>query len=588
MNEQNEPISDQNQAASETKIDPQENSALSLNHDGDRLTDLIEALPDNDPYNADIDGEGGSNLEEMGLSPDSKSPNINRDTIAQLNELGSSIQANLVDQSEESLRQQIEGRQSFTQNSSTPDFDTKLEQSSPAFVQLPELKSDIPNKNISKTELPPFIDTLYQKLRLRSNLDIENATISIYQGPEQLYRGTSQTVELNILTQEQQDLLQKSLDNPTGLKGELLITVNEQTIFQIENGELKIDSLGLAGNQQQNEAQGQNQAKAISSPPTFDAPAAYNRYQQQSQAESTVPATPASINAYERIAQKALNDRQPREQVKQVLKLDPFYQTLAQCLGKESASRLTDHLLNSLADQAKTNSLSPIANTDNPVAALESRVKNLESFNQHLSSQVEILSQKLEKLSQSKAFWSHSPGLNQFLGNVRDYVANTWLATRNSLRQKAGEVSLALVGTLALASTERFGEPTSGGNRVIDSGNGKRLGISREGEISIGLSPQLQPASEYQRLLQSIDPKLPPSLQAKQIATFALKEKFTTPQIQSILSQSPKFKEIASKQGADKALQFVNVTLAAATRQNAIESQPQPQRSGQKQSQNQA
>ena len=173
------------------------------------------------------------------------------------------------------------------------------------------------------------------------------------------------------------------------------------------------------------------------------------------------------------------------------------------------------------------------------------------------------------------------------MGNVRDYVANTWLAARNSLRQKAGEVSLALVGTLALASTERFGEPTRGGNRVIDSCNGKRLSISREGDIKIGQTPQLQPASEYQRLLQGIDPKLPPSLQAKQIATSALKEKFTTPQIQSILSQSPKFKEIASKQGADKALQFVNVTLAAATRQNAIESQPQPQRARHQQSQHQ-
>jgi hypothetical protein len=390
------------------------------------------------------------------------------------------------------------------------------------------------------------------------------------------------------LTQEQQDLLQKSLEYPTGLKGELLITVNEQTIFYLVDGEVEIDSYGLVGNPQQSKFQSPKQAQTVSSPPTFDAPAAYNRYQQQSQAESTVPATPASIDAYERIAQKELSDGQPREQVKQVLKFDPFYQTLTLGIGLKEASRFTDHLLNSLADQGKTNSLSPIANTDSPVAALESRVKNLESFNQHLSSQVEILSQKLEKLSQSKAFWSHSHGLNQFLGNVRDYVANTWLAARNSLRQKAGEVSLALVGTLALASTERFGEPSSGGNRVIDAGNGKRLSINREGDIKIGLSPQLQPASEYQRLLQGIDPKLPPSLQAKQIATSALKEKFTTPQIQSILSQSPKFKEIASKQGADKALQFVNVTLAAATRQNAIESQPQPQRSGHQQSQHQA
>lgn len=586
MNEQEKASSDQNSASDEVQSDLIENSSLMQDSDGDGLANSQSALFGNEPESADTDRDESSYLQSVVLGTGPNNPKKDRHNVQSSSEVDHDIDISRVEQTKELLQGDM--KQSLSGDLSSPSLDTQLEPTEPNVTQSPDPKPDIPKRKTERTDQPSIVNLLYHLLTERSGLDLSNAKLSIDQGSGTLYRGTFQKAEMNALTQEQQDLLQKTLENPSYLKGELTITVNSQKIFNVENGELKVDSYGLAGNQQQNKAQGQNQAKVIPSVPTFDAPAAYNRYQQQTQSESTVPATPASIDAYERIAQKALSDGQPREQVKQVLKLDPFHQTLTLGIGPKEASRFTDHLLNSLALQAKTNSLSPIANTDNPVAALESRVKNLESFNQHLSSQVEILSQKLEKLSQSKAFWSHSPGLNQFLGNVRDYAANTWLAARNSLRQKAGEVSLALVGTLALASTERFGEPTRGGNRVIDSGNGKRLSISREGDIKIGLSPQLQPASEYQRLLQSIDPKLPPSLQAKQIATSALKEKFTTPQIQSILSQSPKFKEIASKQGADKALQFVNVTLAAASRQNAIESQPQPQRSGHQQSQHQA
>ena len=587
MDEQNQASSDQNTSASSGKLDPKENHYIATNSDGNELASSTEALVSTNPYSADTDRDRVNDLQPAVLETDPNSLDTNSNSIAEPKEKGRGTQPSSVEEIEESS-QQIEGIQSFTQEPDSRSLDTELGAGLQPLDQLSNLKSDISSKNSLETEQLSFADTLYQRLRERSNLDVGNISLSVYEGIKVLYEGNLQAVKLNKLTPEHQNLLEKTLDDPTGLKGELKIDVNGETIFHVADGKLKIDSYGLAYKQQLPSLQPSKQAQAISSPLAFNPPAAYNRYQQQSQAESTVPTAPASIGAYERIAQKALSDGLHVEQVKQVLKEGPFHQTLALSLGEEDASRLTDHLLNSLADQAKTNSLSSIANTDNPVAALESRVKNLESFNQHLSSQVEILSQKLEKLGQSKAFWSHSHGLNQFLGNVRDYVANTWLAARNSLRQKAGEVSLALVGTLALASTERFGEPTRGGNRVIDAGNGKRLSINREGDIKIGLSPQLQPASEYQRLLQGIDPKLPPSLLAKQIATSALKEKFTTPQIQSILSQSPKFKEIASKQGADKALQFVNVTLAAASRQNAIESQPQPQRSLHQQSQHQA
>jgi len=61
----------------------------------------------------------------------------------------------------------------------------------------------------------------------------------------------------------------------------------------------------------------------------------------------------------------------------------------------------------------------------------------------------------------------------------------------------------------------------------------------------------------------------------KQVAQAALKD-FTVSQVCLILSESPKFKE-SSKQGADKANQFARVAIAAAQRQNAINSQPKQQ-----------
>jgi hypothetical protein len=576
MDEQAKAEPAQSQAPNEVLADPiVEDPWLSQDSDGDGLTNRQEVILGTNPYSADTDRDGVSDLQEVVLGTDPNHPDIDRDGIVGGNELPNGTNSKAVELSENSP-QQTEDKQSFAQDPST--LDAELEQDSQGQTQVSDLQPDISNQNTSETEQPSFINTLYQRLRERSNLDMDNATLFVHQGPKVLYHGTPQAVQLNILTPQMQDLLQKTLDDPTGLKGELKIIVNDQKIFHVENGELKLDQYGLAGNQQLTETQSPNQAEAVSSQPKFDASAVYNRYQQEVQRSSQAPAEQAPIDTYERIAQKALDDGLSQEQVKQVLKQDPFHQSLALGMGQKEAERYTHHLLNSLSSQGTTN---------DRITALENRVQSLESFNQHLSSQIEILNQKLDRLSQSKAFRSQSPGLNQFLGNVSQSISNTWQATKNALRQKAGEVSLSLVDATARVSTQWFGEQTTDGQRVIDANNGKRIGMNREGDILIAKTPTIQAASQYQRLSKGIDPNLPPSLQAKQIAQAALKEQFTTPQIHSILSQAPKFKEISAKQGLDKANQFASVAIAAAQRQNIINSQPKQQES-QKQNQYQA
>ena len=284
-------------------------------------------------------------------------------------------------------------------------------------------------------------------------------------------------------------------------------------------------------------------------------------YQQEIQGEPQSPTQQVPMDAYERIAQKALDDGLTQEETNQVLSQDPFHQTLVLGLGQPEAARYNHHLLNSLSSQGKT---------DERVSALENRV-------QSLSSQLDTLTQKLDRLGQSKAFEAQSPQLNDFLENVRTTLSNTWQGAKNALRQKAVEVSVSLVRASARTSTQVLGEETKEGLRVMEA-NGKRIGMNQQGDIFIAKEPELKAASEYKRLSQGLDPKLTPSAQAKQIAQAALKEKFTTSQVQSILKQHPKVKEVHTNLGPDKANQFAGVAIAAAQRQNLIDSHSQPPR----------
>ncbi len=113
------------------------------------------------------------------------------------------------------------------------------------------------------------IELLHQRLRERSDLDVDNLKLSIFEGTEVFYRGTSQETQLNLLTNEQQDLIKNTLEDPSKLQGELKITANDQTIFHVKDGELKFDKYGLAGSQKL--AENQNQAQADTpSQPNFD------------------------------------------------------------------------------------------------------------------------------------------------------------------------------------------------------------------------------------------------------------------------------------------------------------------------------
>lgn len=539
--------------------------------DRDGLTNGEEARIGTDPYSADTDRDGISDLQEVVLGTDPAHPDTDRDGIPD----GAEV---LAGSDPTSAPPASSSQYSYAQDPAIPSLDSALEsdleaQSQPVDPSLdaspevtepaPVIEDAVPEtaSALQEAQPPSFIDTLYQRLYERSDVDLNRATLAVYQGQELLYQSSPQAEQYNDLAPEQNELFQQILDDPSGLQGELKIMVNDEMIFHAKNGEVKVDLYGLVENQQAAEAQTQEQQQDS---PGFDAAALYSRYQQETQSGSQAP-----IDLYERIAQRTLDEGLSPEQAKEVLRHDPFYQTLAAGLGPQEADRYSEHLLNSLGYQAAKERIS----------TLESRVENLETFNKYLSAQLDTLNQKLDRLSQSNAaFQSSSPGLSQFLNNIQTSVANTWESAKSALRQKAGEVSLSVLAASAKTTTQLFGEESKEGLRVIEA-RGQRVAVNEQGYVQIGKVPELQAVREYQRLSQRADLGQPPSVQAKQIAQVALKEKFTESQIHSILREHPKVKEIESNLGAGKARQFASVAIAAAQRQNLIDSRPKQQES---------
>jgi len=507
--------------------------------DRDGLTNGEEARLGTDPYNADTDRDG------IPDGVDATPASASRNSYAQnpsIPSLDAALEADLAAQNQSVAP--------------SPDVSPEVGEQAPAVEEaLPETAT------APEVRQPPtFIDTLYQRLYERSDVDLNRASLAVYQGQELLYQSSPQAEQYNNLTPEQNELFQQILNDPSGLQGELKITVNDQKIFYAKNGEVKVDLYGLVENQQSTEVQAQEQQDS----PDFDAAAHYSRYQQETQAGLQAP-----IDIYERIAQRTLDEGLSPEQAKEVLRNDPFYQTLAAGLGPQEADRYSDHLLNSLGYQAAKERIS----------TLETRVENLETFNKYLSAQLDTLNQKLDRLGKSNAaFQSSSPGLSQFLNNVQTSLTNTWESTKTALRQKAGELSLSVLAASAKTTTQLLGEESKEGLRVIEA-KGQRVAVNEQGAVQIGKAPEVQAVKEYQRLSQRVDLGQPPSVQAKQIAQAALQEMFTESQIHTILREHPKVKEIELNLGAGKAQQFASVAIAAARRQNLIDSRPQQQES---------
>ena len=91
MDKQNEATSDQNEVVNEDNLDLIENPSLSLDKDGEGLTNRIEGLLNTNSYSTDTGRDQVSNLQSGGLGTDSNSPDVDKGSMTSPPKLGSNI-----------------------------------------------------------------------------------------------------------------------------------------------------------------------------------------------------------------------------------------------------------------------------------------------------------------------------------------------------------------------------------------------------------------------------------------------------------------------------------------------------------------
>lgn len=222
--------------------EPLEQSWLAQDSDGDGLTNGEELRLGTSPYSADTDGDGISDGVEAMVGTD---PTLPAPSASQPIDIQAPFKPFLDSIPESNLH---------SQNQS---IDAPLNISSREPEEAPVIEETPPQNALAAQggQKTSFIDSLYRRLSERSDLDLSQTTLFVYQDQELLYQGNSQAEQYNALTVEQNELLQQILDDPSKFQGEITIAVNDQVIFQVEDGITRVDTYGLAHNEKITETQ---------------------------------------------------------------------------------------------------------------------------------------------------------------------------------------------------------------------------------------------------------------------------------------------------------------------------------------------
>lgn len=401
-----------------------------------------------------------------------------------------------------------------------------------------------------------IVNTLSQKGNLSFNTDSSKSNPS--QSPDiKIYVGRNLLDPENI-TDKQFTKLQQAIEQPSTLKngaskGVVQIRVNNQPVFHNVRGEVIVDKFQLAQPQQKIE-----QPSQVVPP---DQVLATNH--------SQLLATPQTqITHFEEII---ASQQQRIEELEK--KLAFLSQSATTTQNKSTSQWLSSTVANSTKGFGKVvtswaeKKLEQLQNLSQTPSA-----KSVRYFDPLDMSDAQLKIAAMADASPNSHSWQNS----QLQSQLQEIKTNLQ-SLKHNFEQTVHHVQQR-VEPIASATMTHVVEPAVG--KAL-----QKMGVIYSPQNDASTKGSTTALSHYQRLSQAVDSKLPPSAQVKQIAIAAIKERFTPTQIQSILSQAPKFKEISSKLGMDKAKEFVGVALAAAQRQNAVDTQPKQQLQSQKQNQ---
>lgn len=362
------------------------------------------------------------------------------------------------------------------------------------------------------------VNTLLGKDSLTFNR--ESTKLSPNQKPDiRIYVGRELLAPQNI-TDKQFNKLQQAIENPETLKngtykGAVQIRFNNQPVFHNIRGEIFVDKFQLAQSEQKLE-----QSSKTVQP---DKILVTNNSQALEDPENTV-------NSFKQVIEKQ------QQRIEELERKLAFLSQSVNSIKNQSTSQWIRSTVTSTAKefgQLFTNW------AEKKIEQLQSLSPNLPNKSIRYFDPLDMSAEQLASSQKAEASpHSNSSQISQLQEQLKE-IKTTLKSLKHNFEQTVNDIQHR-VEPIASATVTKVIEPAVG--KVLH-----KMGViySPQNDTFTKVSPQA--VSQYQRLSQGIDTRLPPSVQVKQIAMAALKKRYTPAQIQSILSHAPKFKSIPIK-----------------------------------------
>lgn len=385
--------------------------------------------------------------------------------------------------------------------------------------------------------LESLLKTINQGIKARQFQG--NLPLNIKVGSSVVFQAVSgKKPTTNKITPEQITLLQKALSDPESVQGAVRISVGNETVFHVKDGELKVDKLGFA--------QGQSQTQESSKRVKKEAPAQTQQTQPQSQSNQT-QSTPSqatqtiTTSVETEIASLRLLVSQQQQQLNQ----------MNQKLDRLMSSPPVVVIVGS--DQLK-----------NWFGNLHSKIQKAgQQAVAHASNQLE--QNKTTLRSKVQQLWS----------GVKETVTDKIHAASNVVQTKAGEIALGAMSAVTTNLASALGEKLPDGSFVIENRNlNQRLEVNGN-SVALKQRPQQDALELWNNYSQGISSDRP-VLRTLAVAQNALRDGMTKAGVEDLLKADPQFQKLQQEQGSNQAENYVKqMTRSAVRREQPTQEKPQ-------------
>ena len=446
------------------------------------------------------------------------------------------------------------------EKSITPELNSQSPQSeTPEFTTAKAAKSNQSPSIFDPTgqENSRSIEDLLKKVNqgLKARQFQGNLPLSVTIGKSLAFKAVSGERPItNKITPEQVTLLQKALENPKGVEGAVRISVGNETVFHVKNGQLTIDKLGLAQQptgQTQPSSQESTQTKLSS--------------QQSSKTQSAQPQSEQGQTAQTQRTKPQTTQAPPPSLSAQIASL--------QATIERQQAQLNE--MNQRLERFMSSNVVIVTGNEQ----LKSWFGDLHTKAENAGQQA--IGHTSNKLEQNKA--SLMSKVQQLWTGTKEAVTDKIHATGNAIQEKASEIALGVVNAAATKLASTVGEKLTDGTVVLESrSRDQRLDMNSNG-ISLQQRPQLDPAEQWDKFSQGIEgvAKDRPVQYSLAVARNAVRHGMSRTSIEDMLVADPQYQKIRTELGHNAAQKYAGQTARSAERreQPSLRAQQERRRS---------